>query len=39
LQVVRKLESVGMCRHIPLHVGPVVVIIVVNRFSGSSQQG
>jgi len=37
--VFRKLESVGMCRDIPLHVGPVVVIIVINLFSGSSQQG
>jgi hypothetical protein len=27
-----------VCRYIPLHVGPVVVNIVVNRFSGSSQQ-
>jgi hypothetical protein len=38
LQVFRHFKSVGVCRSVPLHVGPVVVKIVVNRFSGSSQQ-
>jgi hypothetical protein len=31
-------EPVDVCRHIPLHVGRVVVIIVLNLFSGSSLQ-
>jgi hypothetical protein len=38
LQVFCQFRSVDVCRYIPLHIGPVVVNIVVNRFSGSSQQ-
>jgi hypothetical protein len=38
LQVFRYFKSVGVCSYIPLRVGPVVVKIVVNRFSGSRQQ-
>jgi hypothetical protein len=36
--VFREFEPVDVCRHIPLHVGRVVVIIVLNLFSGSSLQ-
>ena len=34
----REFEPVDMCRHILLHVGPVVIKIVLNLFSGSNLQ-